>query len=568
MPITVKPIVPAGAIVPSTKSSSMHIQRRRLVEIQPQAQVSYSYAGNAQLIFDVNSPSDFWEMTESYLRMNLTCALTNAGADAAKKYLAEGGAHCLFRTIEITTQSGTLIQRIERVNKLYSVMSSASHSKEYVDFALARTGDSWDIESVPSPAESQEWQDMTITTLTFDATGGASEQLVTGVGTAFLSDFQVGDFVYMADPAGADNAIIGRVGSITSDTVMNLSESSGDGNVDLAATATILKRLRPGRAADAVRKLAANTSGFEVCIQPFAPFLMMDNWFPLFLVRGGLRITLTMDRPEFCLAVPEEPAGVGFDGASVTVSNPVWVCSMVTPDESLQQQYLDMYKGDGIVYNFLGYRHYLDIQVGGGAQTYVSQINSNVRSAKHILTRIQNLRAETVTAGTVNSGKSTYTCDSIAQGLKAHLSQYQYKAGSERFPQARPIQMSDISNSEPFGELNRVMNDMGSVVHGKRMHPLQWQERQTYINEFEATQAADSQRLILSAELARDSKPWAGLDLSLNSLQGEFTFDAQYQITDKDGSSNAVNADRYLHHFLGYDQSLLLSDDEGVVVFS
>ena len=443
-------------------------------------------------------------------------------------------------------------------------MSTASQSKDFVDYNMARAGDSYDIESVPSPSESTEWQDMTITTLTFTAV----TQLVTGVGTAFLSEYQVGDFVYMGDPAGADNAIIGRVASIASNTSMTLSESAGSGNDDLAATAAVLKRMRPGRAVDSVRKLAANTANYNVAIQPWAPFLQMDNWFPLFLVRGGLRITLTLERPEYVIAAPIEPAGVGFAAANVTVTNPVWVCSMVTPDESLSQQYLDMYKSSGIAYNFLGYRHYLDIQSSGGTGNHVSQLNANVRSAKHVLCRIQNLRAETVTGATVDSGLSTYCNDSIAQGLKAHLQEYQFQAGSERFPQARPIDCTSIDNSEAYGELERVFQHMGSVVHGKRMHPVQWQERSHYVNEYEATQAADSQRLIISAELGRDSTPWSGLDLSLNNLQAELTFDAQYQVSDKDGSSNQANAARYLHYFLGYDSSLVLSSSGGAVIFS
>ena len=562
MPLNIKPIIPHSAIPPSMVSASKHVQNRRLVEVQPQSQVSYSEGGNSQIVFDINSPSDFWDMVNSYLRFQLTCDLSLGGSNTALRYLAEGGGHALFKTITVETQSGTLIQRIDRANRLYSIMSSASHSPEHVDYVLGRAGDSAGTE--PYDPKGSALRDVTFTAGSYDASTG----IVTLTGGLATSELQLGDVLFLGNSeSSAFESASGIIKTITSDTAVVL---YGDTDTtatdpDLAALTEVkVLRARDVRKVDPMRKLACNTDNHVICLQPYAPFLRMHEWFPLFLVRGGLRVTLTLERPEFVLCCPAEGT---FSAAAYTIDNPVWCCSMVTPDQSLSQQYLDMYKSSGIAYNFIGYRHYLDIQSGGLGAPHVTQINANVRSARHILGRIQNLRANTVTALNVNSGRSTITCDSIAQGLKANLQEYQFQAGSERFPQARPINCTDISNSEAFSELERVMSHMGaSNVFGKRFEFVQWAEVANWVNEYESTQVVDSQRFIVSAELARDPTPWAGLDLSLNALQATLNFDAIYYIGDKDETSPSTDAaDRYFHWFLGYDQSLLLSSNGNVV---
>ena len=98
-----------------------------------------------------------------------------------------------------------------------------------------------------------------------------------------------------------------------------------------------------------------------------------------------------------------------------------------------------------------------------------------------------------------------------------------------------------------------------------RFQPAQWQSRSSFINEYEATQAVDSQRLVLGADLARHASPFSGLDLSLNPLRVELEFGSQYQLTDKNGE-NAVNADRYIHSWLVSDGLVNISK-MGTVVY-
>lgn len=578
--LNILPMVPMGAIPSPVKSASKHIIRRRLAEQQPQSQTSYSYATNSQLVFDINSPSDFIDFANSYLRFNLNCTLLNGSVNEPSKYLSEGGAHCLFRTLTIETASGTLLQRIDRYNKLYALLSQAGHSQSFVNTVLHRAGDSVDIARHNFPEGQPTHRPVTCTLASVVAAGGVGGAM-TLVGGLATSELEVGDFLIIDLASSSHTA---RVDSVVTDTSITIT-----GAPALTAGQVIrLSVLRETvtRGIDPARKLIANVADSVVCIQPFAPLLQISEWFPLFLVRGGLRVTLTLERPEFCLAAASEPllsgAVPGFSGANCVISNPVWVCDFLTPDQSLTQSYVDMFKGSGIAYTFMGYKNFMDIMVSGGSGTYVSNINSNVRSASHILSRLQNIRAETVTSGIANSGKSTFTCDSNAQGLKMSLNQYQYQSGSERFPQAKPISLqSGVSNAEAMIELERIFGHTGSMLFDKRFYPHEWMDVKQYIKEYESGEVVDASRFIIGADLNRDSSPFSGLDCSLAPIRAELTFaqntatatnfaNGQYSLYNKDGStatSGSGVSDRYIHHFLAHSTALLLSS-EGIVSFS
>jgi len=140
--VIVKASVPVQAQVPSVSSTSKHIIRNRSVEVLPQAQTTYAYSGSDRIEFQIASSSDFLDAMNSYLRFELTCALAEADADDTTKYLAEGGAHSLFREIRLETAQGTIIERIEDYNKLYALMSQLTHSREHVDLVEQVSGDS------------------------------------------------------------------------------------------------------------------------------------------------------------------------------------------------------------------------------------------------------------------------------------------------------------------------------------------------------------------------------------------------------------------------------------------
>jgi hypothetical protein len=557
MSLKVSNILPSSAIVPPISSSSAHVLKARMVEVPASVNGTYSYATNSRIEFQINSPSDYIDFVNSYVRLDLTCDLTIAGVDAPTKYLAEGGIHSCFRKISVETSGGTLIQKIDRYNKYYSMLSGALHSPEYVDQNLAREADSSAYETVGEDAPG--WVALSAGTVTYDFTGGASEGLLTGSSTLFTRDLKVGDMV-MGTKIGAASTIT-RVESITSDTVANCI-----GGVDLAAGSTLYV-MRKNVGSDPARKRVANTDASVVAFQPLIPFLQMTEWIPLFLIRGGLRIFLDLERPEFCLAAPSEP-GTGFAGANVQMSNVYYVCRMIQPDEQLSQQYLMAYRGAGLHYHMLGAKHFLDnISAGATGQQNI-RLDPGVRSARFYLGRLQNIRAETVTSATATAGKSTYTCDSIAQGLKAGLSEWGLEAGSERFPMARPIDCTSVDNAEMLAELQHVMQSMGSPLQLHRFKQSEWVELPDPYRSFDEGLTGgknDSNRLILAVNMSRDASPFAGVDLSLNPLHVQPNLSAASVVTDMDGS-NSANSAIYLHSFVFHDQTISLSQDVGVQV--
>ena len=562
MSLVISSHLPTSAVVPPMSSSSKHIIQNRLVEVPANISGSYSFTGNSRIEFDINSASDFIDFTKSYIRFDLTTALTYEGVDDLSRYLAEGGAHALFRTIEVTTSSGVRIARLENYGRWYAMMASIMAPREYVDRALHREGDGADGYSQTQGYVSPDGYAVTGTAFAWDATGGASELLLTGTASTFLSDLRVKDLVVIEDVNLESH--IGVVESVLTNTTATVAFSKA---TDIAGN--ILRVLKPE--AKSVRNRIATTANSAIEFQPAVPFLQMDTWFPLMLVRGGLRISLDLERPEYVLCSPHSVISAGFTAPSVTLSNCYYVCNMITPDQSLSQAYLAMFKGNGISYSYMNYVHQMDVITAGTSGRQNLQMNAGVRSARHLLCKIQNIRAQTVTSATANGGKSTFTADSIAMGLKANLAEFQVESGSDRFPLSSPLDCTSVDNSELWVSLQNAFGVTGSHLAQPRFLPEQWAEVASAVEPFEQGVVpigkADSDRLVIGVDLARDASPFAGLDLSLNSLNIQPNFDASYSLTDDDGSSNSASAALYWLSFLGFDATLSLSS-QGIKVFT
>jgi len=557
MSLVIKSHLPSSAIVPPMSSSSKHVIQNRMVEIPANISGSYSFTGNSRIEFDINSASDFIDFTKSYVRFNLASTLSFEGQNDLSRYLAEGGAHSLFRTVEITTSSGVRISRLENYGRWYAMMSSVLAPRLYVDQALHREADGSDGYSQTEGYVSPNGYAVTGTAFAWDA----STLLLTGTGSTFLKDLRVKDIVVIEDVNLESH--VGVVESVLTNTTATVTFSKAD---DIAGN--ILRVLKP-QAQSTRNRMAVNSS--TVSFQPAVPFLQQDSWFPLMLVRGGLRVSMDLERPEYVLSSPHSVISAGMTNAGVTISNCYYVCNMITPDQSLSQSYLNMFKNSGISYSFLNYNHQMDVISAGSSGRQNIQMNAGVRSARHLLCKIQNIRAQTVTGGAVNGGKSTFTADSIAQGLKANLAEFQVESGSDRFPLSSPLDCTSVDNAELYASLQNVFDVMGSSLSQPRFLPEQWAEVASNVEPFEQgvvpTGRVDSDRLVIGVNLARDSSPFSGLDLSLNSLNIQPNFDASYTLVDDDGTT-PVSSPLYWLSYLGYDATLNLSANGGIKVFS
>lgn len=547
----IQPQVPSQTITQHPSSASQFILRSKLTKFYPDSQVTFSRASNREVVFNISSSSDFSSFAESYIRCKVTCTLNNGGVDDTSKYLAEGGIHSCIERLEIYTRAGVLIERLDDYNKLYSLVSSASMTQEFVDNSLQDAADS--VEGVSESLEigfplTYTTAAYTNATRTWALTGGAATtQLV------------VGDVVEAKTTAGVFRYIVATRADANTFTVF---AASGADIADAAVVSLTKLTRQPSAVSQPTRQKAANTASYKVCFQPFSPFLLNGNYIPLFLIRGGLRIVLTLAEPAYALVSGSPPISPGFAGANVVISNPEYMVQMYQPDESLSAKYLEMYNAGELHYFFPIYRHFLDIISGVSANI---NHHINMRSVKAILTKIQDSRANTITDGSVNSGKNTFTCDSVAQGLKAFLKSYQYTIGSMNFPDSTPTDVeNDDGHSEVLCELKRTMGQLSLVnVAGKRFYPHQWRrEVGTYSRE--AGGRTDAQRLILSAMTERDSTPFSGIDASLVPIQAKYEFTDAYELTDEDGSSNAASDNKYIHSWVMADCVLTISSS-GIV---
>jgi len=572
MPLSIAPVLPSGVLPSQATSASKHVVRKRLVEVRSEnASSTFSYDGTSEIIFSISSPSDFWDTANSYIRFKLTCTGKADDANDPSRYLAEGGAHALIRNMVLETSSGVQIARIDRYNKLAQILIQASTSCDYVDEALCIAGDSCEYKTevgLGSPISSVVAQ----ATYT-DATNVLL--LATNAADAKANiELAVGDLIRVqtlkAGVVGVNLVVVVGINAPNSIIVSGM-----PAGVDYLAgeVTSLTKVVDYSQGIDPVRKVAANTPGYVMCFQPLAPFLNIQH-IPLMLIRGGLKIRLQLERPAFVLASDAVAGdGVGYTNFGYNITDPVYMCSMIQPDESLSQQFLDKYNSEGLIYEYSGVKHYLETIPSSTTGTHATNLHVGVRSARTLLTKLQNLRAETVSAAIADISKSTYTCDSIAQGLKMSLSEFHVSSGSERFPQARPVDCTDISNNELYIESQRAMGNVGISVIGKRYgaegiaevdgrDKFGMQVSRTSEKEF-----VDSNRLFIAIELSRDPSHWSGLDLSLQPLLVETTFKTPYTLQNVDGTNGAASQ-RYLQNWVMYDCAMILSAAEGINILS
>lgn len=572
-------VKPAKTLIPSSIStSSGMVLSRRLQEFRPESQNEFSFSTNNEIVFDINSPAEFLLNGSSYHRFDLTTFVNGSAGkiNYPNRYLSEGGGHIFYRDIVLETQNGVQIERCSRYNKAYHAQSSMYFSREHVDSCLSREGDSSECILDNNNQEFSGLNRLSGSISILVNNTGA----VTGVGSKFTSELVKGDLIYIAVEGGF--SVWGLVESIASDTSMNISKYDDVTGFDLSASdpAPFYKmRLnnnifenedaKSNNLNRAIRNIAATQTSdnkYQITMQLNLNFFKSIEAFPLFLLKGGLRLRLILEQPEYVLCFPSqlENSLPVITSVDYKITNPVMVCDMMTPHPTLAQSYKDMYDRDGLHYPLLNYNYEL---YSGNQNTISQNIKVSKRSIKFILFKIQDKRSETITAKNVNSGKNTLSCDSIAQGLKAKLKRYELSIGSLRFPLQKPVDLeNDVSNSEPLIELNRIKQDTGSFISHKRWKAIDFQDRVNRLREFESTDKPDAQRLVLGADMSRDNTPFSGISSDYNMIKVDMEFSDSYKIFDTVGDSTGVVSDRYIHFFIYYDSLVTLNRDNGLVV--
>lgn len=546
--INVQPVVPYQSINAGLSSTNKHILRTKQTEFISESQNSYTNAGNNLITFRINSPDSFVDFINSYIRFDLSCTLTNDGStDDATKYLSEGGAHSLFRRVMVRLANGTILQDANRYNKRYAMLSNSTEEREHVESVGQCWGDSvgngYSLDAAAAYSDANGGK-FSVTSTIASATFTTGTKVLALVAGNALDELAVGDQITISFVDTADvGAFTSTVASITDEDNVVLAETPGVSLV--AGEIKSIHAIRQAKQYQSMRSYAANNTT-TLCFSPAVELLQLKEWMPLFLMRGGIEISLELERPEYVLASHKVFEGTGFSTAQFTISNPKYVVRTVQPDESLAKIYLDLYRGRGLYYNYMSYRHNLEVQSGGAAATFSRAIHAGARSVRHTLISIQDLRCETITSATAAKVASTYNTDSVALSVKANLQDYVVEIGSLRFPLDIPVVCTDQANSEALVQLDLSMNQYNAILYKHRFAPYQWQERDSTGGN------TDSSRFYMAAKLDRDTSPLTGIDSSLQPLQLVLVFDGAYTV-------NSIAADRYVHVYSVFDSVMSLS---------
>lgn len=583
---SVKPI--QGMVMPLT-STGKHILKRRQVEILPNEQTEFKYDGNDTIIFNISSQSECLDGLDSHVRLDLLCA------GNANRVLEVGGAHALFKELLLRTVNGTQIQRIQNYNRFYAMMSMANHSPQHVELVEAAAGDSVDAgadvlipyKTFVNGVNATPLVDIPFAAAAiFDQANGngfgarafllgagslagtiaANDELIISVVNTYDNGNgnQIRYETYYATVIAAglndvNNAVRFRInasnfgdnnvpphaisGADAANRIVHISKFQRNPVAADLANVYLSQRAEVARSADAV------TLTFKPCLE----FLNKKHWIPLMFIKQGIALEMKLERPEFALSKNLLPAdeALNADVLAYTISKPRYVAMMITPDETVVQDYLNMFNGNGIELPFVGYDHDLSTLSGSAAATPSIVMRPGLRSCRHVFSVIQSSRLSQ------DIGPPSRGGFALSTFFRAGLTSYQYKSGSEQYPD-RPVKCNRFS-SEVFNQLMLSTGQHSGTLWNVRFSPSDWRSENTVQSSTAAVPGVnvaitnESTKYIISTRLDRDDAFYTGLDLSINTLNLEMSFDAF------PAPQQPAFGDRLVHSWIGHDITVNIS---------
>lgn len=532
MSVKFQTIIPSTMVPKPLNSGSQHIIRRRKIEVLPVNQTNYQFSGNNRIQFNISSASEFMDAQNSYLRFDFRAyGLDTEGKDDPLLSLATGGAHALFKTITIRLQNGTELVKVGTYNKWYGMTSGLTQSADHVESFGWMYGDSVGRFKSFDPRKTKYLHHSTMT-----ADNIRYAELAAG-GAATL--------VHRYLPLVPDN--LNCLGGLVEDDVKatpiaNLQAESGGFNA-----ARVQACLNTSNDADLA------TPGVILSATLPLSILQMHSYLPLPYIQGGLQIEIELDNPVYALS-SNDGITPGTSGVlDYAIYTPRMVCQFVQPSEEIMSQYLNLYKQNKLTYPYMKIQHYLNTDSGADA-TSSFVMHPNMRSAVLATTIVQNRNANTTTQ-TADADSNSHIYDCIGTTIKANINSYQYKVGSDNYPDTA-VSMPDIYNAEAFLESQRAFGHLGSVLFAPRSRPSEWWS----VNLDSADNAAESLRLVMAYDLSRDSSIFSGVDVSVAPFTAEFGTSAAYRL----GESNST---RYYHTWI-FGNAILKIGQSGVSVLN
>jgi len=554
MSIGFQTIIPSSFIPKPLQSGSQHVIRRRQAEILPVSQVSYKHSGNDRLIFNINSSNEFLDAQNSYLKFRLhtygiiAAAVGGenpvAAVDDPFLSLATGGAHALFKEVILRLQNGVEICRIQDYDKWYAMMSSVNESREHVDSFGWMYGDSVGRFAQFDPLRVKHIHDGSLV---------AADVVYAGLlrgdvdGTAVTQIY--GPLVpENLDTIGIDDVKAGDPTNILEPTLRARSGGFSSARVQVCNSGT---NTSPPES-------QASTAGRTVCMTIPLSILSMNQFLPLPFIQGGLQLEFVLNNPVYAMSLNDNVTPVATAEMDYAIMRPRFVTTMVQPSEEIQAQYLNLYKAGKLVYPFHKIQTFLNTNSGANG-TFSFVMNPNVRSAVLAMSIAQNLNANTVTR-TTNAYSNSYIYDCTGKFLKMGVNSYQYKVGSDNYPDIA-VDCSDAYNAEAFAQTQKAFSHLSSIAFTPRAAPHEWWSINQDSGKTTGNGVAapdEPIKFIMTTDLSRDGSLFSGVDISIAPFILECGTSGAYQL----GAYNA-QADElsFIRTFLTSNALLKVSSD-------
>lgn len=527
----------------STSDASLN---RRHIEIPPLSDIAYD-GNRTDFVFQVASATSFLDLQNSYIRGELTVTSTNI-ASSNYLLLEQGGIHSLFRWVEVSAAAtGVVIDRLPLYNVFQCLESEVIHSGEYIDSMCA---DELDSSCSFGDKKATAAGSFTEAFLSTEVTDTAVT--VDGV----LKSAQPGDLLYIRD----NTTDVVQLREVLSNNGVSVTTVAGT-NPPNAGTLVLIRR-GGRRSARHFGPDDVTAKKVKFVMRPRMGFWRQKKLFPLFLMAGGLRFSFSID-PSYASNSFFAAVANSMQTVSISMDKLRFNAAMLDMHSSINQQYVDLYAGRGLLIPFVSVENQ-EKQIAAGSASNISvDFHVGHRSARWALARLTGTDVFSSSA-TIAKGFPVLSM-SPAMGL----AEWGYESGSLMFPQKK-VELDSFEDypSELVRHLNITFRkiydsygdnsaDMPGLGNSAGRHSYQDMVKRV----IPGTGAVDFPKILLAAVLGRDQAgKFAGLDLSIQPLRLSLKFDS--------AMNSALGTQRLVQMFVGYDRYLHISKATGASVLT
>jgi hypothetical protein len=526
---------PALMLPESTNSSDMSIIARKTVELSPREGNAFGgqpagspggiYANLLnKAVFNISDGSGYISLKDSYLTGTFRAIATTAGDVAIPSCLDKGGLHACISEIRLKLGNAEIFRQTF-YNKAHNAQTMPVYSEAKVDFHECRALDS--IADFGTRIGDEQRFSYTV-----DGSGYVNEtKVLTLVAGDLTNTLRTGDVLRIN---GTLFATVLTVASATTCTVSGLAEN-------IAAINSV--ELINGQFYKSTRARVVN-SGAEhrFTLKLDQQFMRQDFLLPLpFMLRyGALEMEIFFEDAVQSLVLRSSAAAD--NKIAYRISDLKLHASMLYPSAEVLAVHEKAFAGKGIKIPYTRYDTHLLSIAAAGQQNFNIQSNKNsIQRVLAVMCRTDRSVSVDATNSQINFSQSTFN--------KLNLQNYQFKIGSQSFPDFGNIEAASSDNWLTWNELQDALtiydrynkHSAKDNSSGARIRPHQWAP-------------TTSDKFILGTAMSKDGSFFSGQSARLNNVQLSLNV-------------STVPQPHTLIVFMHYDCLLEISQGKGVLIY-